>query len=227
MFLYSNNILIPDNKWLSGSDLLDLQVYLNYDTDSKLTVLMYDLDTPQPFIHLLVSNISNNDITTGDVLIKYRPPNPPGVPHRYIVGIFAQYDMILIRNFNSIDDFITNNNLQLIDSKGILFDPANDIYHTFDLSEYNESHPLINSDTTLSDQQQKFCSCLVEVASNQPDKCNKEKAWFQERDGRKCYNPAAVCASSVGTTSRNCYENYNYIQFTPNQLQQTMNLKFK
>jgi hypothetical protein len=38
------------------------------------------------------------------------------------------------------------------------------------------------------------------------------------RDGRECYNPFAICAASVGTTSRRCYENYNYEAMSDHQL---------
>ena len=62
----------------------------------------------------------------------------------------------------------------------------------------------------MNEQEQKYCRCVLEVAAKQPGQCNMEKAWFEQRQGETCYNPYAVCANSVGTSSRICGENYNW-----------------
>ncbi len=43
----------------------------------------------------------------------------------------------------------------------------------------------------------RYCRCLLHVASKQPDWCLKEQAWFQKRNGTKCYNPYALCTKST------------------------------
>lgn len=78
--------------------------------------------------------------------------------------------------------------------------------------------------TTLTDQEQKYCRCIVHVAAEQPGACNLEKAWFEERDNRICYNPYAVCAHTVGTTTRNCSENYKFDNFPDDELVAYANL---
>jgi len=89
---------------------------------------------------------------------------------------------------------------------------------------FNSAHPLLLGNTSLSDTEQKFCSCVVKVAAAQPGACNLEKAWFEQRDSKTCANPYAVCAHSVGTSTRKCNESYNYSQFTDQQLIALANL---
>jgi len=62
----------------------------------------------------------------------------------------------------------------------------------------------------LDERQEKYCRCILKAATNQPSACLEEKAWFQKRDGKTCYNPYAVCAKNVGTTSGECGENYDF-----------------
>jgi hypothetical protein len=76
----------------------------------------------------------------------------------------------------------------------------------------------MHKNTNLPIKQQKFCSCVAHVAAKQPAKCNIDKAWFEKRDGKECYNPYAICASRVGTTSRTCGENFDYGQLSRQEL---------
>ncbi len=64
--------------------------------------------------------------------------------------------------------------------------------------------------TILNEREQAYCSCVLKVAAKQPGSCNLEKAWFEQRSGETCYNPYAVCAASVKTSTRECGNNYNY-----------------
>ena len=61
---------------------------------------------------------------------------------------------------------------------------------------------------SLTEGQQKFCRCVLKVASKQSDECLKEKAWFQYKSGTKCYNPYSVCAHSVKTSTKHCYYDF-------------------
>jgi hypothetical protein len=72
--------------------------------------------------------------------------------------------------------------------------------------------------TELSDEEQKYCRCVLHVASEQPGACNMEKAWFEKKDNRVCYNPYAVCASRVGTTTRNCSQSYEFGNLNDDEL---------
>lgn len=65
---------------------------------------------------------------------------------------------------------------------------------------------------TISDAQQRWCRCILHVAKKQPDWCldNPEENAGIESEGRKCYNPYAVCSKSVkGKRGRECFKYLN------------------
>ena len=76
----------------------------------------------------------------------------------------------------------------------------------------------------MNEREQKFCACVVHVAEKQPGACNFEKAWFEERDEKVCYNPFAVCAKTTKTSTRKCREEYNYDEMTDSELKSIANL---
>lgn len=80
----------------------------------------------------------------------------------------------------------------------------------------NPAHPKIRADSSLSDSQIKYCSCVVDVAAKNSDECNAggKNMWGSE----KCYNPYAVCAKSTHGSSKHCVDQYNFAAFTNQQL---------
>jgi phosphatidylethanolamine-binding protein (PEBP) family uncharacterized protein len=63
------------------------------------TLIMYDPDAIQPqYIHYLVTNISNGDISTGTTIFDYMGPAPPpnSGTHRYIFEQLAQENPIQV-----------------------------------------------------------------------------------------------------------------------------------
>lgn len=76
----------------------------------------------------------------------------------------------------------------------------------------------------LTEEEEKYCRCILHVASEQPGQCNMEKAWFEKRDDRICYNPYAVCASRVGGSNKNCSINYQFENFPDDELRAYANL---
>ena len=65
----------------------------------------------------------------------------------------------------------------------------------------------------LTEKEEKYCRCVLKVGEKQPESCN-----LSEKGRGKCYNPYAVCAKSVGTTSRRCGENYNFEELSDEQI---------
>ena len=59
-------------------------------------------------------------------------------------------------------------------------------------TSYKEGDVTFKPDSTLSDRERKYCSCILKVGSK-----------------GTAYNKYAVCAKSTGTTSRNCRANYD------------------
>lgn len=86
--------------------------------------------------------------------------------------------------------------------------------------EEHEQHKvhMLKASTKLNRLQQKWCRCVLEVAAKQGPQCLKNKMWFKTVNGAKCYNPYAICSSSVGTSVRGCSTEYNYIELYKNEL---------
>ena len=87
-----------------GSSLVDNNIMTARNTSKQPTIsllplklstlVMYDPDssTPPSWLHYLVINIPNGDLSKGDVIIPYEGPSPPpGTgPHHYIFEQLAQ-----------------------------------------------------------------------------------------------------------------------------------------
>src|SRR3989442_1011992 len=136
MHIYSQNQPIPANTWLPLSMLSNLQI--TWDTRSfgpGSTLLIYDLDAPSnlvlspsrrrrttsttasstlPYLHMLITNIQGNDVSTGTALLPLDPPHPPpGPDHRYVVALYTQPRVISVatpaRSSFPLDTFVAQN----------------------------------------------------------------------------------------------------------------------
>lgn len=60
----------------------------------------------------------------------------------------------------------------------------------------------------MNNNKEKYCSCVLKVAKKNTQQCNRTHNWKN-----KCYNPYAICAKSVKTsTGRSpCYYDFNNI----------------
>lgn len=85
-------------------------------------------------------------------------------------------------------------------------------------------YDFFKEDSDLTEQQKKYCSCVLDVAGKQTPECLHQRAWRKVVAGEKCYMPWAVCAKSVGTTSRKCAANFNFFNMTDDQLKAYANL---
>lgn len=74
--------------------------------------------------------------------------------------------------------------------------------------------PFISS-SSLTSPEKKYCSCVMDVAMKQEETCLKNR---EKWGSRGCYNPYAVCARSVGTTTRECGSSYDFQQFDDKKL---------
>lgn len=78
-------------------------------------------------------------------------------------------------------------------------------------SSRKEDHSKwIKPNSGLTDAEQRYARCVLQVAGNQPPACLEEKAWGERREGKVCANPYPVCAKSVGTTTRRAGPSYNF-----------------
>ena len=91
------------DEWIPVSNLSSLSI--SWDDVSEMnayyTFVIYDIDAPSTivnsvFIHMLVINIPGNNISRGQIIVPYTPPNPPpgSGQHRYMVELYKQTGMI-------------------------------------------------------------------------------------------------------------------------------------
>lgn len=128
-------------------------------------------------LHYLEINIKDGIPGSGDVLVDYMPPHPPSGIHEYGVYVYEQGEEFIVDSSFNYD----------IDRR------------SFDLEQFVYLHDLQEKEFAifevdppeipLTDKEVKYCHCVMDV---------KAKG--------TAYNPYAVCAKSVGTTSRRCRE---------------------
>lgn len=119
--------------------------------------MIYDIDSPSLYVHLLVINIQRNDIEYGTIILNYERPNPPSGNHRYIIAVFEQKRMISdLSKFNTrskfpLLNFIKQNNLHLIDEKIIIVDHSHNDFHLTDRNSLVSDNDSNNDDPPKND----------------------------------------------------------------------------
>ena len=213
----------------SDSTTGELSVEWLSDPNKLYTLVVYDIDAK--YLHLLITNIPGNNIDKGNTVISWQAPNPPktSLPHKYYVNIYSQDDSkINIDNstitrvpFN-LNSFVNKYDLKLIDSgnftSGYNVPTKATVNKTNKTNDSNLSNNYFILDTSLPENKQKWCRCVIKVAAKQTKSCLEDKAWYQVKDGKSCYNPYAVCSASVGTSSRECGKNYQFSNFSDDEL---------
>lgn len=90
---YNGNIL-KDNQFLRVSETQsEPHIKLNVDANKLYTLIFYDPDAVSgTYIHWIKANITNNDMTTGNIIIPYKGPAPPPKTgkHHYIFNLYQQ-----------------------------------------------------------------------------------------------------------------------------------------
>lgn len=199
------------------------------------TFMVYDADSSDsPYIHYLATYVPGTKLGIGIQTIPFasilsRKLQPI---HRFVVAVFEQPSTVRVQssrsNFN-MKKFVEEHQLSLEAELTIVVESENNTFYVIGEPSqnvtFNPEHPLILTNTTLTEGEQKFCSCVVDVAAKQPAACNVERLSYEERDHRMCYNAYRVCARSTGTSSRLCDANYNYEAFIDIQLVSLGSLK--
>ena len=76
----------------------------------------------------------------------------------------------------------------------------------------------IKKNSPLNKRQEKYCSCVIKTSEKQPSDCLINKKWYGKVDGKRCYNPYAICALSTLGGNKKCGESYDFKNFTVSQL---------
>lgn len=122
-----NGTIASNGNYISLSKTTDQPIIRYYPRQTKYyTLLMFDPDAPSRenpingnWLHWLVTNIYEDNIGTGDIIMNYQPPSPPyksGV-HRYIFMLLEQnnrthFSQILNRAKFDLENFIETYNLK-------------------------------------------------------------------------------------------------------------------
>jgi phosphatidylethanolamine-binding protein (PEBP) family uncharacterized protein len=108
---YKNKYLNKDNIFLTPQETYEQPIIklTNLHSYKTYCLIMFDPDAVGGNkIHWLVTNITDNDISNGNVLIKYKGPAPPkgsGI-HHYVFCLLEQKTNIPIKNYNFNSRFI-------------------------------------------------------------------------------------------------------------------------
>lgn len=243
MELYYQQSPLPHDQWFPIAQFGSVTYLWDHTPTTLYTLIMYDVDAPtrsnptrSPYLHRLIVNIPGDNVAQGTEITDFQLPAPPAGQgeHRYFVSVFAQPQTLPPTRVTTHDrfdvaQFVARNGLRRVAQEVLIAEPESQQMYRAALSDsgmlYDPNHPLIKVDSLISEQQKRYCSCIVSVANKQSPACNTEQAWYQVRDGTQCYNPYAVCTSSVGRDDRECAMHYNYSEFTDDQLQSMAALK--
>lgn len=217
---------VRDGQWISVPTAnQNLMISYPMSPQRKYAIIFYDLSAPypsdphnSPYLHYLVINVPGNNIADGDVLMDYLPPDPPrdSDAHTYYLEVYEQKASKRPYRHTKRDNFDLDN---FKETYGISAGPV----ASFNFRSGHQrpssaparraatgsSGNKLQGDHPLTEREVSYCNCLLGVAGKQPSGCTPERAG-RRIQGETCYNPFAVCAKSVGTTSRKCNEYYDY-----------------
>jgi phosphatidylethanolamine-binding protein (PEBP) family uncharacterized protein len=94
MEVFYNGNILKDNQFLTVSETqVEPEIKINVDPSKLYTLVVYDPDAINgTYIHWTKTNITNNDIKTGNTIIPYKGPAPPPKTgkHHYIFNLYQQ-----------------------------------------------------------------------------------------------------------------------------------------
>ena len=179
-----------------------------------------------------MTEIQGNDINSGKTIYPFLPPSPPksSLPHHYVIGVYLEDENEVPwiptteqgenvpRAYFPLQKFIFGNHLKQLGY--VVFQTGSDAQQVQQIKQ--EYPPMMqggklptpqvgyfHSQSTLSPGEEAYCRCVLHVGAKNPPDCDRQRLYFQTVNGKKCYNPFAVCTSSVGAHSE-CTQSYNF-----------------
>lgn len=121
--------------------------------------------------------------------------NPTGSPRSILRKPFSLSTSIQPRSvsFSEINRLSNNIKIPTYDNSGYNLNYNN----SGNKNSSNNPGIYFKQGAPLTENDMKYCRCILKSAANQPTACLTERAWFETIEGRKCYNPYAVCHASV------------------------------
>jgi hypothetical protein len=181
---------------------------------------------PQTTLYYAVVNIPGMDIFRGDILTPY--VSPDSTSDKYEINIYRQSNRILSspitnrKTFN-LDNILRNSSEKVASVYFTTQAPSTSIIVPV-VPGIIPGQKIISGDeyfkdpSRLSEQDKKYCRCVLHVAGKQIPECLRDRAWYQTIGGKTCANPYPICAKSTRHSSRECGENYNFEAIPDNEL---------
>jgi len=74
-----------------------------------------------------------------------------------------------------------------------------------------QEYLYFGEDASLTEQEKKYCRCIMHVAAKQSDWCLKQRAWGERRGNKTCYQPWSVCTKSTKRRAVvECSKNFDF-----------------
>ncbi len=168
-----------------------MNVSWSADPRKLYTIVVYD--TTASVVHFLAVNIPGNEVSRGEILLPYQPPNPPSGIHDYFIDILIQPEPItglgssLERKGVNVPEFEHSYGLTLFDRV------------MFKTGIHKGKYPP-------NEQQRKYCNCVLDVQAKgiAAKGCSDAMHRTGLCPGGIAQNPYAVCAHSTKTSYRWC-----------------------
>ena len=199
--------------------------WISADPNNYFTLIVYSLDHPHsPYVNFLAVNIPGSLLQDSDIVFPYErlsgigtiridlflqtslvDPLDPVIQSRAnfdLVGFISRYGVVNVANM-----FVNVISHSTIPSSTIVIPrfPRSSRSPRLSSPIRDNGENIIRVDSTLSEQQQKYCRCVLKVAAKQPAECDLSKG----RTGN-CSNSYAICSSSTHGSNKQCGENYNF-----------------
>ena len=216
----------------------DIILPLDLDDNAHYTMVMYDVDAPSKnshagvFIHYLLFNMSADG--EGEELYSYVAPNPQdGETHRYYIDIYKQPHEMDMNIMNDVrDDFdleglVKDNGFGIRNRASFIYPYM--INNNKNKNKKHKHKDIFISGSDLSEDEKKYCSCVLSVGSKQSPSDLRERKYLN-KDGKYVkgkYNPYAVCSASTKSANRKCGTNYDFEAMPDELLRSYVNLMAK
>nr|QBK90683.1 MAG: HeH/LEM domain protein [Pithovirus LCPAC104] len=199
--------ILPDNE----ENLKNMSFSWKFNPGKFYTIIMYNKKLPYiknsnfSNINYLIVNILDNELSEGKEIFPYIEPNiKESKPSTYFFEIYEQPNKFENLKYNYSEKYIIDIFIEKFKLKKIY-----EITFIIRLKNNRISNGVKED---ITEKQAKYCSCVLKVASKQSEVCNIQKK------GKGCYNPYAICVSSVGETYRDCGEHYNFKELSYKEL---------
>ena len=218
--LVLNNVEVKEGGRVQHGLLgAELNILWNTAPGKYYTLLL--INPKKNSVYALVNNIPGANLDGGQIQYPLTTETEdrrhlPVAVHVYLQPNYQAFDASKHSRYNFNEaQFVAQHGLTLVDSLNfsLYLPPASEETKVTWMNPNPTLTGKMAKREVDTERLDKYCRCVLDVAAKNSQECLEQKAWGQEIGGRTCYNPYAVCAKTIGTTtgrSPYCGQNYNY-----------------